>query len=237
MPILSVDLAYKDYRDIGAVVLEAYGKDIRYRLLPVQLEGHPSPAQLARYLDSFCEGEGIRILLLDGPQAWKSQHNGLAHSRLCERELNTPAKTGEPFTVLPRNYLGFVNFAIETNDALAELGWSRLSDRNGTIPGRRVIVESFPLSAWRTLGLKSLPAKRRARANDIAGCFAALREVFPLVLHHGLPNHDQLQAIVSGLAGIALEAGEYDACLFAGSQPVMEADFWREGWIVNRKLP
>jgi hypothetical protein len=37
---------------------------------------------------------GAAALLIDGPEAWKDPDNGLQHSRVCERELNTPAKTG-----------------------------------------------------------------------------------------------------------------------------------------------
>ena len=38
----------------------------------------------------------IRVLMLDGPQAWKSRDNGLEHARVSERQLNTACKTGLP---------------------------------------------------------------------------------------------------------------------------------------------
>ena len=51
-------------------------------------------------------------MLLDGLQGWKNPANGLKHSRLCERILNTPAKTGILGRVKPVNYTKFVEFSI-----------------------------------------------------------------------------------------------------------------------------
>jgi len=59
-------------------------------------------------------------------------------------------------------------------------------------------VESYPHAAWKSLGLKPLPSKRRTRVSDLAEAFGALRSLIPLTASRP-PNHDQLQAIVGGL--------------------------------------
>ena len=66
-----------------------------------------------------------------------------------------------------------------------------------------MLVESYPHAAWKSLGLKPLPAKRRARVSDLAEAYGALRAVVPFTTNRP-PNHDQLQAIVGGLPGLAV---------------------------------
>ena len=68
-------------------------------------------------------------------------------------------KTGLPGHSKPSSYLGFISFAIDLFDALAELGWPRLPDKSALSSTSRFAIESFPTSAWRTLGLKPLPGK------------------------------------------------------------------------------
>jgi hypothetical protein len=234
--VLSVDLAYKKYRDIGAVILEQEGPVIRCDLLTIPLSGLPSSSDLAEWLNAICVAREIRILLLDGPQGWKSRSNGLKHSRQCERALNTPAKTGEPMSVKPSGYGPFVNFSISTFDALCLLGWERLAVCGTELrPTTRVLVESFPLSAWRSLNIEHLPAKRRARAADLESRLALLAEAFPISLS-GPPTHDQLQALVAGLAGLAIEQGRWDYCSIAGVPPAFDSHS-REGFIVNPLRP
>ena len=235
--VLSVDLAYKNYADVGAAVLERDQGLIQCQLVRIPLTGAPSPEALAEYLDRFCFREGIRLLLLDGPQGWKAKDNGLRHSRQCERKLNTPAKTGEPMSVKPANYGVFVSFSIAVYDALGARGWQRLSTVGSALePTRRILIESFPLSAWRSLGIAPLPAKAKAQPADLASRVAELQELFPLRLS-GTPTHDQLQAVVSGLAGLALEHNEWETCAVAGLPPALEEQYWREGFIVNVVRP
>src|SRR5207249_5300558 len=102
--VVSVDLAYRNYRDFGAVVLEGGLGPARYRLVELTSPHarSPEPAHTANLLIELCEREGVFLLLLDGPQGLKSPNNGLAHSRICERVLNTPAKSGLPGAVKPR---------------------------------------------------------------------------------------------------------------------------------------
>jgi hypothetical protein len=233
MAVLSVDLAFKDYADIGAVILEQSEGAIRCRQMGHQLTGVPAAEQLAECLNNFCRREHIRLILLDGPQAWKAADNDAVHCRWCERELNTPAKTGEPFSVKPAAYTHFVKFSIDCYDSLAKLGWQRLP-RVGSPLGEshKWLVESFPLSAWRQLGLTPLPSKAKYRPQDITVGVEQLRRLVPLELGFE-PSHDELQAIVAGLSGLAIERGDWQSCVVSGRPPVFENNYWREGYIVS----
>jgi hypothetical protein len=46
------------------------------------------------------------------------------------------------------------------------------------------------------------------------------------------PNHDQLQAIVGGLPGLALDERNTAAVRIVGKPPRREEGHWREGFIV-----
>jgi len=232
MAVLSVDLANKSYADIGAVVLRHERDHIRAERLRVEPTGAPLPDVLAAFLNEYCEKAAIRILLLDGPQGWMAPATGLAHSRRCERELNTPAKTGLPGSVKPANYLGWVTFSIAVFDALTSRGWERLPSRSPITQKAKVLIESFPLSAWRALNLTPLPAKRKCKKQDLDDCFAALKAIVPLQMSF-VPNHDELQALVAGFAGLAVERNDWQRCAVAGLPPTMDAGSWREGFIVN----
>jgi hypothetical protein len=235
---MSVDLAFRCWADIGLVVLEQGDTDepVRCEILNWDDGGNgPGPVQadiLAGRLNHFCNLRGIRVLVLDGPQAWKSRTNGLAHSRTSERLLNTAAKTGLPGMVKPFTYRGFAEFCVDVYDALSRRGWQRLETTAAPDAGQeRILVESYPYAAWKALGLKALPSKRRARVSDLAEAFVALNTVVPLQVNRP-PNHDQLQAIVGGLPGLALEARNYDCARIVGTPPRREDGQWREGFIV-----
>jgi hypothetical protein len=94
-----------------------------------------------------------------------------------------------------------------------------------------VLVESYPCAAWKSLGIKPLPSKRRARVIDLAEAFATLKTVVPFTVNRP-PNHDQLQAIVGGLPGLALEAHNAAGARIVGDAPRREDGHWREGFIV-----
>ncbi len=99
----------------------------------------------------------------------------------------------------------------------------------------RILVESYPYAAWKSLGLKPLPAKRRAKVSDLAEAYGALRAVVPFTTNRP-PNHDQLQAIVGGLPGLdlglALEEHNPARVRIVGNPPRREEGHWREGFIV-----
>lgn len=226
--VVSVDLALRRHADNGVVVLERGGPRVRASFRPLQLPDPPRPEPLAAALAALCDEVGARTLLLDGPAAWKDPHNGLAHARVCERALNTPAKTGPPGVAKPSTYLGFVTFCVAVFDALDARGWPRYA---GTQPaGERVAVEAFPTGAWRALGLPALPAKGKCDAALVAERTALLAEHCGLAVD-GRPSHDELQALVAALAGPALAARETVGVQLAGVAPFYRDGAWREGFI------
>ncbi len=205
MSVLSVDLACKSWSDLGVVVLEQHEGQIRAEVQRWAGAEAPPVVELALRLNALAEERGATVLMLDGPQAWKSDDNGYQHQRVSERELNTSAKMGLPCTVLPGTYERFVGYCLALYDALARLGWKRLTTRERPhgAPGK-VLVESYPHAAWKSLGIKPLPAKRKCRVSHLAEAWAALTELLPITASQP-PNHDQMQAIVGGLPGLALE--------------------------------
>lgn len=233
MSVVSVDLAYRNYRDFGVAVLEPGPFGAVYELLVVAPGGRPKPepGEFADLAIEICERVGASLVLLDGPQGWKDPANGLTHSRRCERLLNAPAKTGLPGSVKPANYAPFVTFAIRVFDSLHERGWPRYDPATWS-PGEGTAIESFPLSAWRSLRLPCLPAKRRSQEADIRRHLDSLIGT-GLLASGALPSHDQLQALVSGLAGLGVLAGARDSYDVVGSSPFALEGAWREGFIVN----
>ena len=237
MAVVSVDLAYRDYADFGVCVLRR--SDRRLEVNFVAFPGgsaSPEPERVADVCVSLCRQLDADVLLLDGPQAWKHPLHGTRFARACEHDLHTPAKTGLPGTVTPRNYARFVEFAIGVFDALDERGWPRLQDRDPPHGTRPLAIESFPNAAWRTLGLKALPAKAKAKSSDIQTGLSQLREMFSLNVQ-GVCSHDELQALVSGLAGIALQVGDTTAYRLAGIPPIHFEGSWREGFILTPLRP
>jgi len=143
----------------------------------------------------------VGVIILDGPQGWRDPRVGPGHSRKCEKALNTPAKTGEPGVVKPGGYAPYVAFSVDVFDALHERSWRRLSSSEDMTTGANITVESFPMAAWKSLGLQPLPAKTKTTTDDIQDRIAKLKALVSLKLRRA-PNHDELQALVGGLAAI-----------------------------------
>jgi hypothetical protein len=235
MTVISVDLAYKRHADIGIVAITRIPRGLDCQFMPPpSLSDPPEPDRLARWLIRLAEDSHAITLMLDGPQGWKDPANGLVHSRVCERALNAPAKTGLRGIVKPANYLQFVSFSVAVFDALAALGWQRLASFPANAPSASpVAVESLPLSAWRSLGIPILPAKTRARAAHISDRLSQLCQVRALVLSTDVPTHDQLQALVSGIGAESFSAGEVARIAVAGMPPTSTSGVWCEGYIIN----
>jgi len=237
LSVLSIDLAHRSYADVGVCSLRIAESQIEVapiRLPALGLTGRPVSAALAKTIAGLAEQAGARLLFIDGPQAWKAPENGLLHSRICERQLATPGKTGLPGFTKPANYAPFIAFAIDLFDKLAELGWPRLPDESALYSSSRFALESFPTSAWRSLGLKPLPGKAKTAAGAVQAKLAELSRLLPIsVPDAGDITHDELQALVAGLAGTAVE--EHAACgvALAGVPPFELESSWREGFIVN----
>jgi hypothetical protein len=232
MPVLSVDLACRSWSDLGVVLLEQKGPLIACEIIRWQGSTPPPVVELAIRLNTLCLERDASVLMLDGPQAWKSEDNGQAFCRVSEHELNTAAKTGLPGTVRPGTYERFVGYCLALYDALGRLGWERLAtrERNEDCSPKKILVESYPYAAWKSLGITPLPAKRKCRVSDLAEAYAALTTLLPITTSQP-PNHDQLQAIVGGLPGLAIEEQSMLATKIVGQAPRREGGFWREGFI------
>jgi hypothetical protein len=172
-------------------------------------------------------------VLLDGPQGWKHPANGLKHSRLCERILNAPAKTGTVGQVKPVNYTKFVEFSIGVFSHLIAGGALLATDANiEPVADGLLVLESYPCSAWRKLKMTPLPAKAKATPSDCEDRFGELTGRIGLNLKP-CPSHDELQAFVAGLAGIAIVGRKHDGYVAEGASPFQHDGHLVEGFIVN----
>jgi hypothetical protein len=237
LSVLSIDLAHKSYADVGVCSLRIAASQIEVapiRLPALGLSGKPMSSALARVIADLAEQLGARLILIDGPQAWKSPENGLSHSRICERQLATQGKTGLPGFTKPSNYAPFIALAIDLFDQLAELGWPRLPDESALASSSRFALESFPTYAWRSLGLKPLPGKANTPAGVVPEKLTELSRLYPISTpSSGELTHHELQALVAGLAGIAVEGHAAFAFNVVGVSPFQLEGSWREGFIVN----
>ena len=254
--ILGIDLATRRYRDIGIAIVQEDARQINSEIKR-QLEckflrpseyspseykldrsaemqngelwlDPPTVERFADYIFTVATQYEVSVIAIDGPQAWKSPENGLQHQRLSEKSLHTQAKTGLPGTCKPATSLRFVNFAIEFYAALEARGWKRQMSAAAT--AEKCVIEVFPTAAWRALGLKPLPAKAASVAETVTQWLQHLHAHFPLKLETD-PNHDELQALMAGLVGLAFAQNNGYSSL--GSAPFLLQGQWREGFIVN----
>ena len=91
--------------------------------------------------------------------------------------------------------------------------------------------ESFPTHARRALGHPPLPGKGRTGTN-LSRWTAILRDEFRVAWPR-TPSHDEIQAVVAGIAGLQLEAHGPRGCTVCGETPIVENGEWREGFIVS----
>jgi hypothetical protein len=237
MAIVSVDLAYRDYQDFGVAILDLGPNGATYELASLirRKDARPTPDDVADMLIEICSNSNALVILLDGPQGWKDPSSDLTHCRKCERILNTPAKTGLPGIVKPASYFGFVEFSIQVFNAFDARGWKRFDPANwrGDYP---TVIESFPLSAWRSLSLPPLPAKSKSADIDIIKHLRLLGEAGYITNTSSIPTHDELQAVVAGLGGLGLIGSNLHRWHAAGVPPFVLDHSWREGYIVNPGL-
>jgi len=235
MSILSVDLASNRYRDIGVAVLGIRDGSVAIELVEASvygLKGRPCVEDVTSWLTELSGAHKADVIFIDGPQGWKDPANGFEHARRCERELATPGKTGLPGCVKPRSWTRMATFSIELFDALSAIGFLRVRSPADLVAGRKLAIESFPTSAWRTLGLKALPGKSRASASQVNTWTTTLRKLIRFTLTR-TPTHDELQALVAGLAGLPLLGHQAVSFKLFGSEPTELLGTWREGFIIN----
>lgn len=234
--ILSIDLAYKSYEAFGIVLFfREEGGNLHAKFLSpsdVGLTGEPEPIRCAESLWAYCIDK-VSVLILDGPQGWKDPDNGLEHSRIAERELNTPAKVGlPPDGVKPKNYLHFVQFSCGVFSALRAFGGCLAEEPTPLAGTGLLVLESFPLSAWKSLGIKPLPGKQKTKEAVCLRYARHLQDAFGIAMAQR-PTHDQLQATVAGLAAVAVACDDRDGYVAVGAAPREVEGFMREGYIFN----
>jgi len=221
--IMSIDLACST-RGLGICLLEpAPDTPLKVEFAsPEHIGLHDPlfPTTVGEAIFGFCSRQAIPIVLIDGPQAWKDPDSELAYCRRCEKKLNTPAKTGIVGNVKPATWTRFVEFSIAVFSRLVDLG-RKLAENPHPVAadGEVLVLESFPFSAWRKAGILPLPSKRKCRSEDLAQRLSELQRLYrPIVAT--APNHDELQALVAGLAGIAILDGNTSGYQLDGSPPI-----------------
>ncbi|GAB4270754.1 MAG: hypothetical protein Kow00111_24050 [Thermincola ferriacetica] len=105
----------------------------------------------------------------------------------------------------------------------------RLFSKNNVDTEEFTVVETYPFSAWRSLNFPGLPGKNKAFSEVIQGFFNLLKDRFNLPDLQ--PSHDELQALVAGLAGISLITN--NKYIAHGVEPVVTDKYIYEGYIVN----
>jgi hypothetical protein len=153
--------------------------------------------------------------------------------RHCEKILNTQAKTATEGQVLPGNFTDFVKFSVLLFTHLTAHGGVLVEQPTIRVPEKGfVLAESFPRSAWGKLGIKSLPGKKKATQEDLKVRLHTLEERFGFKASSD-PTHDELCALVAGLAGVAILAGNINGYFAEGSPPRNVRGVTVEGFIVN----
>ncbi len=230
-----MDLACADYRDIGVALVTYAEGHLAVRVFDVPLTGRPAVQPLATWLRALSEEHDVTCLCIDGPLGWKAPDTDSLHSRLSERAVRAPGKTGlPPDGVKPRSYLAFTTFSIAIFEALRVGGAWALPGEPHAAADAGTITESFPTAAWRALGLAPLMAKGRASARDVQDAAQRLATCAELGLRglESVHTHDQLQAVVGGIAGAWWAAGEKSRVHLAGASPFLLDGSWREGYIM-----
>jgi len=240
--ILSIDLACADWQAIGVAMVTPTGAE----LIEVPHRGRPTAEAVLAWIRTLVEAHPVTGICIDGPLGWRAPDGRAPHCREAEREVRAPGKTGlPPDGVKPASYLGFTRFSIALFESLTmDDGWllpgqpitgSRAPGVSPLAPRVRFVSECFPTAIWRGLGVAPLKAKARASPADVAAACARLEALTGLSLlgeRSAVPSHDQLQAVVGGVAGVRWALGDPSARL-AGVPPVRLDGSWREGYILT----
>jgi hypothetical protein len=235
--VLSIDLALTSYRDVGiALVRSDADGTIHARAAELPLDGRPTVAALVAWIEATCRTESIACIAIDGPSAWRASGaqstSTSPHARAAEAALHTPGKTGlPPNGVKPSTYLGFTQLSVDLFATLASRGWT-FPHELGVVPPR-LLVETFPTAAWRGLRVAPLPGKAKARrdAGTVPRWLEGLAQRVPLHAA-GVATHDQLQAVVGGIAPAWWMAGLASRVALRGAPAFLSESRWYEGFII-----
>jgi hypothetical protein len=95
-----------------------------------------------------------------------------------------------------------------------------------------MLLETYPSGAWRSLGLVPLRAKSKVKSDDVPQGCDMLQRLMKVYIP-GTPTHDELQALVAGLAGVAVANGNPSGYEAVGAPLHEVGGVMREGYIVN----
>lgn len=234
--VLSIDLACRKARDFGACLIEARkGQPLKAEFIRSHelINDPPEAGQCARAIHDYCACHEIAVVFLDGPQGWMHPDSELKDKRRCEKLLNAMAKAGREGQVKPRNFKRFVEFSITVFSELTRRGADLVKDPVVQIPDDRLLAaESFPRSAWKKLGIRPLPGKKKTTSSEETRCLETLQRLFGFQVPKR-PTHDELCALVAGLGGVAILAGNANGYIAEGTAPEKVGGIWVEGFIVN----
>jgi hypothetical protein len=209
---LGIDLA-TSWSKIGSAYLELDEVPFIWTSLRTDVMEWPTEAVSARAaaatIDRFARDNNIGAIALDGPQGWRDPARGDQHvGRMYELVTSTPGKTGTFGASYPADYLPFFRFSIDVFAALLDLSHVRLAnDRASRTPlavSEYWLLECFPTSTWRALGLRALPGHTKAPPDEVRRFSRMLRSRLDLPAAAVTRDHDSLQAIVATLPATAL---------------------------------
>lgn len=243
--VLGVDLASGCWVDNGTsqITFDSAGSIFTELIVPAIAwpdNSELTPSRLAKAIDDYVRANDIRAVGLDGPQGWRdpatpSECPGVG--RRCEFESKTQGKTGVYPVTYPGRQRAWIEFCVEVFDALLANDDVALADPASLHPPAQgyKLVEACPTAAWISSGLKALPAKRKRPelkpfVDNLAGAFRLPLE------SSNLASHDDLQAVVAGLAAVAAVGGPVKPVVTGvAAGIVQDADVCRrvEGFIWN----
>ncbi len=218
--MLGVDLACRSWADLGFAQLSfGPGPPATWTAAAPgcveRPEGLVTAEAVARLVDRYALENEIAAVGLDGPQGWRQPDCGprAGVGRSCEYEARTQGKTGEFGRAYPSTQHRWMAFCIEVFDRLLDGGHAILANDPDAVtlapPGRDRywVLEVFPTSIWRSLGMKPLPGHRKAPRSVVAEHARALQERLALPSTAVTDHHDDLQALVSAVAAAAVVGG------------------------------
>jgi len=225
MNTLSLDPSHLEYRGSGVVALTGEWPRMTVVTCKIDRSGTPTPEGLVQAILPLFKEHGARCLVLASPASWKGMECEHQGSRCCDRLLNKPTKAGYPGAVVPRSSTRAAEFSIAVAQELIKRGFRPYE---GVIEeDQSILLESFPLAAWKALGIRPLPSRENGGLLQIPSRMRQLRELMDIALPASL-THDQAQALVCGLAGAQLGATDIS---LVGAPPAEVDGTPREGFI------
>ncbi len=213
---LGIDLASANWRSNGSATIEfdVAQKTIARVITPAVTwpTGPLNARAMARAIDAFARKNGISAVALDGPQGWrdpKTPPGVPGVGRRSEYECQTQGKAGVYPNTYPGNQRPWIEFSVDVFSellanpgvALTDAGSLRAPPTSGYL-----LLECYPTSAWRSSGLTPLPGK--GRNPRLAPYVQSLTNAYQLPFQPPLGfTHDDLQAVVAALTGVAAIGG------------------------------